>query len=102
MTLCNVACTNSGELERDYGLAKQSHDPADGADEAFAAFPIPIHRLGPWNLKNQLSQLGRQDVDCCMTFQVFLEREVLALGRCLGAELIRGRPHLLRKSSGSA
>jgi hypothetical protein len=45
----NAAGLHTGELKRDYGIAQQRHQPADGTDEARAALAGPVHVLGKYS-----------------------------------------------------
>ncbi len=52
-----LAGFDTGDFERNDLIVKKSHDPADRADEFYAAFAGPIHGLRKSDVLDDLRQL---------------------------------------------
>ena len=56
MTARLVAGSDARDLERNHLIAKQSHDPANRADEPGTTLTGPVHRFGKRRLENERRQ----------------------------------------------
>src|SRR5689334_7323906 len=62
VTRGNTSRLDISNLERHYFATQQCHNPAEGPDEARAAFASPVHGLGKGSLENDSRQRAGQDV----------------------------------------